>query len=179
MANDPVKAIREGYSEKPFFFVEEQGDTPYAVCWLDDLDRLRDVSIAILETWPEKLEVHFEAPVHPQEEDDVFDLFGDITRTRLLGAMREHPEVPFRDGGVRLRIWRKDNQDCLGIDEHGLLFLWAAHYRARATFEKYGVEERTAELINDDDHWHSDPDDAEQSRTAFVAAMGLADSGLA
>ena len=80
MANDPAKAIREGYEEQPFFFVEEQGETPYAVCWLNDLDRLREVSIAILQTWPEKLEIHLEAPVHPQEDDNVFDLFGDITR---------------------------------------------------------------------------------------------------
>lgn len=174
MDSKRIKAYREGYEEQPFFFVVEKGETPYAVCWLADLDRLREVATAILESWPEKLEVHFEAPVHPQADEEVFDLFSDITRTRLLAALGEHPDVPFFDGGVRLRIWRKDTQDCLGIDEHGLLFLWAAPYKARAIVEKFGIDERQAELISDEDHWHGEPDNAHEARAAFVKTMGIA-----
>ena len=41
MDSKRTKAYREGYEEQPFFFVVEKGETPYAVCWLADLDRLR------------------------------------------------------------------------------------------------------------------------------------------
>jgi len=171
--NEIVKCQREGYDEAPFFYVEPEGDTPYAVCWFGDPERLRKAALSILRRWPAELEVHFEAPVHPQPEDHVYDLFGDVTRDNLERALREQPTVAFRDGGVRIRVWRKDREDCIGLDEHGLLFYWGEPDRARKVLSAFGVEERHAPLIQDEEHWHSDPDGAENARTEFVGALEI------
>jgi len=173
MTPEVVKCQRDGYDEAPFFYVEAEGETPYAVCWLADPERLMEATLALLQEWPGALEMHFEAPVHPQQGDEVYDLFGDVERSNLERAMRECPTVAFRDGGVRLRVWRKDNEDCIGVDEHGLLFYWAAPDHARAAMARFGIEERRGALIQDEEHWHSAPDDAEQSRAAFVKALAI------
>ena len=169
-----VKCRRKDYDEKPFFFLEPKGETPYAVCWLGlDPDRVRATAEALLAEWPEKLEAHFEAPVHPEPHDNVFDLFGYVRKANVLGAFEEHPDVAFRDGGVRLRIWRKDNEDCIGLDEHGLIFYWSDPKHARAEFQALGIEERKAPLILDEEHWHSDPNDADAARSAFLKVLAI------
>ena len=169
-----VKCRREGYDEQPFFFLEPEGETPYAVCWPGgDPERQREVAQALLREWPEKLEAHFEAPVHPEPHDNVFDLFGYVRKENVLRAFQEHPAVAFRDGGVRLRIWRKDNEDCIGLDEHGLVFYWGDPKTTRAAFAALGFEERRAPLIMEEEHWHSDPDDADAARSAFLGVLSI------
>jgi len=169
-----VKCRREGYAEDPFFFLEPKGETPYAVCWLPDPAQLQRVYFALLKSWPQELECHFEAPVHPQDDGAVhFDLFGDLRRDDLLSAARKHATVLFRDGGVRLRVWRKDTDDCLGIDEHGLLFYWAKPDLARGALAAQDIEERKGPLIQDEEHWHSEPEGADATRGAFVEALRI------
>ena len=70
-----VKCRRKDYDEAPFFFLEPKGETPYAVCWPGlDPDRIRSTAEALLAEWPEKLEAHFEAPVHPERVEGLAEL---------------------------------------------------------------------------------------------------------
>ncbi|MEM8884162.1 MAG: hypothetical protein AAGD14_08850 [Planctomycetota bacterium] len=169
------KCKREGYDEAPFFYVEAGSETPYAVAWLPG--RLEELVTGLLRHWPRRLDVHVEVLDEDFEEVE-FDAFGDIGREKLLKVLAAHAETAFGDGGVRFRIWRRetDKEHCLGLDEHGVLHVWEEPEQVRAWLKGAGIEERRAELVDDDEHWHETPEDSDLKRERFLDALQLKSS---
>jgi hypothetical protein len=164
------KCEREGYAEEPFFYLDEEGDAPFAVAWLD----LRKAVPELLRHWPDKLQMHVEV-LDSEFENSEVEEFGDIERRKLMRLFEKHAEAAFDDGAVRFRIWRKetDKERCIGIDEHGVLYLWEETSLMRGWLRRLGAEERKAELIYEDQHSHLTPEDAETKREKFVRGLGL------
>jgi hypothetical protein len=54
-----------------------------------------------------------------------------------------------------------------------LLFYWAGPDVARAAFAAHDIEERRGPLIQDEEHWHSEPEGADATRAAFVEALRM------
>ncbi|MHC4937357.1 MAG: hypothetical protein ACYTHK_00125 [Planctomycetota bacterium] len=165
------KSERAGYAEAPFFFIEE-GDNPYGVAWLPM--KLKTAVPKLLRHWPAKLQMHVEI-LEEDFETVEFEAFGAIARDKLVKALEKHGETAFADGGVRFRIWRleTDREHCLGLDEHGVLYLWEEPDRIREWLEGLGATERTAPLVYEGDHNHSIPEDADLKRNRFLRALGL------
>ena len=166
------KCERAGYEEPPFFYLDESGDTPFAVAWLPM--KLAAAVPKLLRRWPNQLQVHFE--VLDDDFDEVeFEAFGDIARERLITVLNQHRETAFADGGVRFRTWsrKEDREKCLGLDEHGVLYLWEEPARLREWFGALGVAERKAPLVYEGDHDHHLPEDADLKRNRFLQALAL------
>jgi len=167
------KCERSGYSEPPFFRVEDDADSPYAVAWFPL--KLRDAFAKLLAHWPDRLEVHLEI-LEDDFETVEFEAFGNVGRGALRRVLDEHAETVFADGGVRLRVWRSDGdgERCLGLDEHGVLYVWEEPERLRAWLGgELGAEERDAPLPYEADHDHHIPEDADLKRARLVSALGL------
>ena len=165
------KCEREGYAEPPFFFIEE-AESSYAVAWFPM--KLKTALPALLRHWPARLQVHLEI-LEEDFETVEYEAFGDIAREKFIKVLEKHPETAFSDGGVRFRVWRKetDRERCLGLDEHGVLYLWEEPEHLREWLRALGVEERKAALVYEGNHDHSIPQDADLKRSRFVRALGL------
>jgi len=166
------KCERGGYVEPPFFYVEEEGESPYAVAWFPM--KLKTALPALLRHWPARLQVHLEI-LEDDFETVEYEAFGDIARDAFIRALQENPEAAFADGGVRFRVWRKesDRERCLGLDEHGVVYLWEEPENLRAWLGALGIEERRAALVYEGNHDHVIPQDADLTRSRFVRALGL------
>jgi hypothetical protein len=166
------KCEREGYTEPPFFFLEEEGESPYAVAWFPM--KLRTALPVLLRHWPVRLQVHLEI-LEEDFETVEYEAFGDIAREKFIKVLEQHSETAFSDGGVRFRVWRKqtDRERCLGLDEHGVLYLWDEPEHLRTWFSALGIEERRAALVYEGNHDHSIPQDADLKRNRFVRDLGL------
>lgn len=166
------KCEREGYAEPPFFYLEEEAESPYAVAWLPM--KLRTALPALLRHWPARLQVHLEI-LEEDFETVEYEAFGDIPREKLLGALEQHAETALGDGAVRFRVWREeaDRERCVGLDEHGVVYVWEEPERLRAWLSALGVEERRAPLVYEGNHDHNIPQDADLKRNRFVRALGL------
>jgi len=167
------KCEREGYTEEPFFYLDEEGDAPFAVAWVD----LRKAVPELLRHWPDKLQMHVEVLDDAYEIAEIEE-FGDIERRKLMRLFEKHAEAAFDDGAVRFRIWRKetDKERCIGVDEHGVLFLWEEPSQMRGWLRRFGAEERKVELVFDGEHRHLKPEDADVKREKFVRGLGLGEA---
>jgi hypothetical protein len=165
------KSEREGYSEAPFFFIDET-EAPHAVVWLPM--KLKSVVSKLLHHWPSRLQMHVEV-LEDDFETVEFEAFGAITRDKLVKALSRHAEAAFADGGVRFRVWRleADREHCLGVDEHGVLYIWEDPDRIREWLKGVGVNERTAPLVYEGDHDHHIPEDADLKRNRLLRALEL------
>ena len=164
------KCEREGYDESPFFMMDESSGTPNAVAWVD----LEKAVPELLRHWPDQLQLHVEY-LEDDFETVAEEQFGDIARDKLQKVLTKHGATLLGDGGVRFRIWRResDKERCIGVDEHGVLYLWESPRNMRGWLKRLGAQERDAELIYEGEHWHHVPEDADEGRAKLAKGLGL------
>jgi hypothetical protein len=170
------KAYREGYAPDPFVFEErnDSGDVRF-VAWTPDVARLKRLVYAILDMFPDRVEVLFKTETGAESGRDGWQRYSaESTRTAIVEATRDSEELIFHDGGSMLCVKRMDDGAYLALDEHATLFIYSDDRTYLTVCEQLGFENRVTELVSDAPHWHHRPAHCEEHEQRFIRRLALA-----
>lgn len=169
------KAVREGYAPAPFVFEErhESGDVRF-VAWTSDLAQLKGLVYAVLEQFPDQVEVLFKTETGGETGRDGWQRYcAVVPRVAVVEAIRAVEELVFHDGGSMICIKRIDNGDYLALDEHATLFIYSSDRAYLQLCTQRGFENRVNELISATGHWQVRPAHHEGEEKQLIKMLAL------
>lgn len=171
-----LKAALEGYAPAPFFFRQfhPDGDERW-VSWTPKLGMLKETVYAILDSFPDDVEVLWK---HYDNEDAEGDpewirFMGTVRSSALKDTIRRHESFVFQDASNCLCVKRIDTGEYFALDHKGPLYLYSDSDWVPQLLTRLGHENRIEKLITDAGHWtRTRPDNAE-TRQAIATELNL------
>jgi hypothetical protein len=177
MADDTLlKAVLQGYEPAAFYFRQSHpgGDERW-VSWTPSLKMLKDTVYAILESFPDDVDVlwkHYDSE-DAEGQPEWIRFCGTVAKSELIDSIRRYESFVFQDASNCLCVRRLDTDEYFALDHKGPLYIYSDSDWVPQLLARLGYENRIEKLITEGGHWsRTFPDNAE-TRSAIAARLHL------
>lgn len=160
--NAPIKASRKNYNPTPFYFEDNQNDSPRYVVVIYDQEIISALIRTIIENMPQEIELVIKKYAVTPENVDTYDgyewdfYYSEVSRDKVLKSLDEYKHFLFHDGSHQFIVKNPENDFYFNYDEHGVLFIYTGNSTTKIEhyLGKLKVLHQKAEMIWDKEHSH-------------------------
>ena len=166
------KAVGPDYKPEPFYYRDETfPEARRFALWSADFRQVGDAMLALLETFPERVDVLLKSS---KADGEVYLRWaGNTGKADILAAIVEHSEYVFQCGYDVLCLKNPDTQEYIALDEFGIIWYYSNSDDCTVIFDNLGFINRVTPLVTEGGCWVISVENADELRNDFIAELGL------
>jgi hypothetical protein len=158
---------------KSFFFRNQGSYGHRLTAWTSDLEKIKRLFYAALETFPERVSVLLKRSEFADNKDDPWQRYynDDVSLVLVADAIRGNENLIFQESDIQFCLKYQDGPEYIVLDEWGAFFAYSANpsYDEILGFDLFRPEEHLSEY----DHFRQHPAASELLFADFVHRLNL------
>ena len=174
-ANRQLKAWAKEYEEAPFCFEQDFDGGSRLVAWAEETEMVKAAFYRVLRSMSETVSVKLRICAAKAEDQKPRWLIyeGDVNRQQAETIFHQHENYVFADGMNQLWLRDLSARRYLVFDDHSVFYLYFPRPEDDAVFRSIGFQDRFADPIFSQPHFHCTESCSEGMEMEFVQALGL------